>query len=69
MCKETIDREVFDNHKGEICPKRIVTCEFLKYVATARNSVINATAMLDCKKHIAIKPNALVLCSTMLNHP
>lgn len=110
MCKETIEREIFDSHKGEICPKRIVTCEFCefplpavdlaehqvfaltckhvlpclsiqrifwsawfwnirKYVATGRNSVINATAMLDWEKDITMKPNALVLCSTMSNHP
>lgn len=31
MCKETIEREVFDSHKGEICPKRIVTCEFCEF--------------------------------------
>lgn len=31
MCKETIEREVFDSHKGEVCPKRIVTCEFCEF--------------------------------------
>lgn len=110
MCKETIEREIFDSHKGEICPKRIVTCEFCEFplpavdlaehqvfaltcthilpflsnqmifwsahfsnirkcVATGQNSVINATAMLDWEKDITMKPNALALCLTMLNHP
>lgn len=40
-----------------------------KYVATAPNSVINATAMLDCVKRLTMKPSALVLCSTLLNLP
>lgn len=31
MCSETMDRDILDVHKGENCPKRIVTCEFCEF--------------------------------------
>lgn len=31
LCSETMEREVLDVHKGENCPKRIVTCEYCEF--------------------------------------
>ncbi|XP_010475849.1 PREDICTED: XIAP-associated factor 1 [Camelina sativa] len=52
MCKETIEREVFDSHKGEICPKRIVTCEFCEFPLPA----------VDLAEHQEVCGNRTELC-------
>ncbi|EPS57473.1 hypothetical protein M569_17344, partial [Genlisea aurea] len=31
LCREKMDRGVLDDHKGEICPQRIVTCEYCEF--------------------------------------
>ncbi|XP_047982109.1 TRAF-type zinc finger domain-containing protein 1-like isoform X4 [Salvia hispanica] len=31
LCSETMDRDILDVHKGENCPKRIVTCEYCEF--------------------------------------
>lgn len=31
MCSETMDREILAVHRGENCPKRIVTCEYCEF--------------------------------------
>ncbi|EPS71850.1 hypothetical protein M569_02908 [Genlisea aurea] len=31
LCSETIEREIFDLHRGENCPRRIVTCEYCEF--------------------------------------
>ncbi|CAD6211231.1 unnamed protein product [Miscanthus lutarioriparius] len=31
LCKETIERESWDLHKGEKCPQRIVACEYCEF--------------------------------------
>ncbi|CAF2108013.1 unnamed protein product [Brassica oleracea var. botrytis] len=52
MCKETIAREAFDNHKGELCPKRIVTCEFCEFPLPA----------VDLAEHQEVCGNRTELC-------
>ncbi|KAK8642693.1 hypothetical protein V6N13_012030 [Hibiscus sabdariffa] len=31
LCSETMEREILATHKGEICPQRIVTCQFCEF--------------------------------------
>ncbi|KAM7518480.1 hypothetical protein LguiB_017442 [Lonicera macranthoides] len=31
LCRETMEREILAVHKGENCPKRIVTCEYCEF--------------------------------------
>ncbi|GAB4839484.1 hypothetical protein Ancab_029008 [Ancistrocladus abbreviatus] len=31
LCSEKVERETLDVHKGETCPKRIVTCEYCEF--------------------------------------
>ncbi|XP_057533369.1 uncharacterized protein LOC130811193 [Amaranthus tricolor] len=31
LCRETMERDVLDIHKGENCPQRIVTCEYCEF--------------------------------------
>ncbi|KAL0884680.1 hypothetical protein Bca101_008661 [Brassica carinata] len=52
MCKETIEREVFDSHIGETCPKRTVTCEFCEFPLPA----------VDLAEHQEVCGNRTELC-------
>ncbi|KAJ0237637.1 hypothetical protein HA466_0245800 [Hirschfeldia incana] len=52
MCKETIDREVFNSHTEEICPKRMVTCEFCEFPLPA----------VDLAEHQEVCGNRTELC-------
>ncbi|CAN7040042.1 unnamed protein product [Brassica oleracea var. botrytis] len=52
MCKETIDREVFNSHTEEICPKRMVTCEFCEFPLPA----------VDLAEHQEVCGNRTQLC-------
>lgn len=52
LCSETMEREVLDVHKGENCPKRIVTCEYCEFPLPA----------IDLFKHQEVCGNRTELC-------
>ncbi|XP_018487177.1 uncharacterized protein LOC108857664 isoform X2 [Raphanus sativus] len=52
MCKETIERDVYDSHIGETCPKRTVACEFCDFPLPA----------LDLPDHQEVCGNRTELC-------
>ncbi|CAN8311865.1 unnamed protein product [Cochlearia groenlandica] len=58
MCKEAIEREVFDTHKGEVCPKRIVTCEFCEFPLPA----------VDLPEHQEVCGNRTEMCYQCNNY-
>ncbi|PNY13830.1 XIAP-associated factor 1 [Trifolium pratense] len=49
---ETIDRDIIDIHKGENCPKRIVTCDFCEFPLPA----------VDLAEHQEVCGNRTELC-------
>lgn len=52
LCNETMDREVLDVHNGEICPQRIVTCEYCEFPLPS----------VDLYEHKAVCGNRTELC-------
>ncbi|XP_021642421.1 uncharacterized protein LOC110636866 isoform X1 [Hevea brasiliensis] len=52
LCSETMEREVLAIHKGEICPQRIVTCEFCEFPLPA----------IDLAEHQEVCGNRTELC-------
>ncbi|CAJ2652242.1 TRAF-type zinc finger domain-containing protein 1-like [Trifolium pratense] len=52
LCSETIDRDIIDIHKGENCPKRIVTCDFCEFPLPA----------VDLAEHQEVCGNRTELC-------
>ncbi|GAU45218.1 hypothetical protein TSUD_244230 [Trifolium subterraneum] len=52
LCSETIDRDIIDIHKGENCPKRIVTCDFCEFPLPA----------IDLAEHQEVCGNRTELC-------
>ncbi|XP_066387931.1 uncharacterized protein [Miscanthus floridulus] len=54
LCKETIERESWDLHKGEKCPQRIVACEYCEFELPA----------VDLHEHQDVCGNRTELCQT-----
>lgn len=54
MCSERVQREVFDIHKDERCPQRIVTCEYCEFPLPA----------VDLSKHQEVCGNRTEYCNT-----
>ncbi|KAK2430087.1 hypothetical protein P8452_43548 [Trifolium repens] len=52
LCSETMDRDIIDIHKGENCPKRIVTCDFCEFPLPA----------IDLAEHQEVCGNRTELC-------
>ncbi|KAI5655066.1 hypothetical protein M9H77_32253 [Catharanthus roseus] len=52
LCSETMDREILAVHKGEVCPQRIVTCEFCEFPLPA----------IDLLEHQEVCGNRTELC-------
>ncbi|XP_047976583.1 TRAF-type zinc finger domain-containing protein 1-like isoform X2 [Salvia hispanica] len=52
LCSETMDRDILDVHKGENCPKRIVTCEYCEFPLPA----------IDLLEHQEVCGNRTELC-------
>ncbi|KAK8646764.1 hypothetical protein V6N13_120539 [Hibiscus sabdariffa] len=52
LCSETMEREILATHKGEICPQRIVTCQFCEFPLPA----------IDLAEHQEVCGNRTELC-------
>ncbi|MBA0823397.1 hypothetical protein Goarm_020132 [Gossypium armourianum] len=52
LCSETMEREILAIHKGEICPQRIVTCDFCEFPLPA----------IDLAEHQEVCGNRTELC-------
>ncbi|OVA15242.1 hypothetical protein BVC80_5g29 [Macleaya cordata] len=52
LCSETVDREILALHKGENCPRRIVTCEYCEFPLPA----------VDLLKHQEVCGNRTEYC-------
>ncbi|KAG8503204.1 hypothetical protein CXB51_001199 [Gossypium anomalum] len=52
LCSETMERELLAIHKGEICPQRIVTCDFCEFPLPA----------IDLAEHQEVCGNRTELC-------
>jgi len=52
LCSETMEREILAVHKGENCPKRIVTCEYCEFPLPA----------IDLFEHQEVCGNRTELC-------
>ncbi|KAH0680262.1 hypothetical protein KY290_022450 [Solanum tuberosum] len=71
LCSETMEREILAVHRGENCPKRIVTCEYCEfplpaidlfehqYVGTGQNYVIFVADILDSEKEMFMRVDAM----------
>lgn len=52
LCSETVDRGILELHKGENCPRRIVTCEYCEFPLPA----------VDLVKHQEVCGNRTEYC-------
>ncbi|KAF5739796.1 hypothetical protein HS088_TW12G01006 [Tripterygium wilfordii] len=53
LCNEMMERDILPIHKGENCPKRIVTCEFCEFPLPA----------IDLAEHQEVCGNRTELCN------
>ncbi|ONL98211.1 TRAF type zinc finger domain containing 1 [Zea mays] len=75
LCKETIERESWDLHKGEKCPQRIVACEYCEFELPAvdlhehQSFAKHAGSILDCVNGQGTKYSAIQTQMVLQTHP